>query len=79
MATDDIGAAHLAGDAALLAVTEVAATLGCSQRHVYRLADAGKMPRPVKPGQLVRWRRSELDCWISDGCPAVRSVRGASR
>jgi predicted DNA-binding transcriptional regulator AlpA len=32
--------------AALLGVREVAALLGCSTRHVYRMADAGRMPRP---------------------------------
>jgi excisionase family DNA binding protein len=46
--------------AALLGVREVAALLGCSARHVYRMADAGRMPRPLKLGQLVRWRRGEL-------------------
>jgi len=65
--------------AALLDVTEVAALLHCSGRHVYRLADSGKMPRPVKLGQLVRWSRTQLERWITDGCPPVRSARGAAR
>jgi excisionase family DNA binding protein len=54
---------------ALLTVKEVAETLGLSERTVYRLADMGKMPRPVKIGAAVRWRRSELNQWIEDGCP----------
>ena len=58
--------------AALLDVRAVAAELGCSQRHVYRLADAGRMPAPVKLGALVRWRRAELSEWIADGCPSCR-------
>ncbi len=53
----------------LLTVKEVAETLGLSERTVYRLADMGKMPRPVKIGAAVRWRRIELDTWIEDGCP----------
>ena len=53
----------------LLTVKEVAETLGLSERTVYRLADVGKMPRPVKIGAAVRWRRNELDTWIEDGCP----------
>jgi prophage regulatory protein len=53
----------------LLTVKEVAEMLGLSERTVYRLADMGKMPRPVKIGAAVRWRRSELDTWIEDGCP----------
>lgn len=56
--------------AELLDVRAVAALLGgCSTRHVYRLADAGRMPRPVKLGSLVRWRRAELEAWINAGCP----------
>jgi excisionase family DNA binding protein len=65
--------------AALLGVREVAALLGCSARHVYRMADAGRMPRPLKLGQLVRWRRGELLAWIDDGCPAVRTNRRAAQ
>ena len=59
--------------AELLDVRDVAALLGrCSVRHVHRLADAGKMPRPVKLGALVRWRRAELDAWIDAGCPSQK-------
>ena len=56
--------------AVLLDVRAVSELLGsCSTRHVYRLADAGRMPRPVKLGSLVRWRRAELEAWINAGCP----------
>ncbi|MEK6798932.1 MAG: helix-turn-helix domain-containing protein [Planctomycetota bacterium] len=57
--------------AELLNVRAVAALLGdCSTRHVYRLADAGQMPRSIKLGSLVRWRRAELEAWIRAGCPS---------
>ena len=59
-------------DAALLDVQAVAASLSCSTRHVYRLADAGRMPRSVKLGALVRWSRAEILAWIADGCPSCR-------
>jgi excisionase family DNA binding protein len=62
--------------AALLGVRGVASMLGCSPRHVYRLADAGKMPRPIRLGALVRWRRTELTDWIAAGCPAVEGRAG---
>ena len=66
--------------AELLTVGNVAELLGCSRRHVYRMSDAGRMPRPVKLGQLVRWRRTELYEWLSAGCPSVReSGRGGVR
>jgi excisionase family DNA binding protein len=59
---------------ALLDVQAVAALLDCSTRHVYRLADAGQMPRPVKLGALVRWRRQDMDTWLAQGCPSCRTA-----
>jgi excisionase family DNA binding protein len=58
---------------ALLDVQAVATLLSCSTRHVYRLADAGRMPPPVKLGALVRWQRCAVEAWISEGCPPVRN------
>lgn len=58
--------------AAMLDVRAVAALCACSVRHVYRMADGGRMPRPVKLGALVRWRREELLDWIVAGCPPCR-------
>ena len=66
-------------DSELLDVGTVAKLLDCSRRHVYRLSDAGRMPRPLKLGALVRWRRVELMSWLADGCPAVRMGKGAAR
>ncbi len=65
--------------AQLLDVATVAEMLGCSQRHVYRLSDAGRMPAPVKLGALVRWNRAAVESWIDQGCPSVRSMKGTSR
>jgi len=55
----------------LLDSRAVAAMLGCGPRHVYRLSDTGRMPRPVKLGGLVRWRRAELLAWIEGGCRSL--------
>ena len=58
---------------ALLDVETLRALLGnCSARHAYRLADSGRMPRPIKLGALVRWRRDEIEAWIAGGCKPVR-------
>ena len=54
----------------LLDVREVATLLHCSKRHVMRMSDMGRIPRPVKLGQLVRWRRAELLSWLNSGCPS---------
>jgi excisionase family DNA binding protein len=59
-------------EAALIDVRAVAALLDCSTRHVYRLADADRMPAPVRIGALVRWRRAEIEEWIAAGCPSTR-------
>jgi len=65
---------------AMLDVTQVAALLGCSPRHVYRLSDAGRMPRPVRLGSLVRWSKTSLDQWIAQGCPNCRTAgKGAGQ
>jgi excisionase family DNA binding protein len=60
--------------AQLLDVQAVAALLDCSPRHVYRLADAGRMPAPVRLGALVRWRRQDLDAWLAAGCKPCRAA-----
>jgi excisionase family DNA binding protein len=58
--------------AQLLDVRAVAALLGCSARHIYRLSEAGLMPAPRRLGSLVRWARQELLDWIATGCPPSR-------
>jgi len=73
--SDRVSGAEIAR-AELLDVGAVAAMLDCSRRHVYRLCDAGKMPLPVKLGQLVRWRRAELIAWLDGGCKPICTVRG---
>jgi len=60
---------------ALMTINEVARLLNCSTRTVYRLNDAGRMPRPVRLGSLLRWNRQEIERWIADGCPAMQGGR----
>jgi excisionase family DNA binding protein len=68
----------IADGRAMLSVDDIAKDyLGCSSRHVRRLADVGRMPRPIKLGSLVRWPRSVIEQWIADGCPkAARTQQG---
>jgi len=61
----------------LLDVKAVAARLACSTRHVYRLADAGRMPAPIRLGALIRWKWSGpggLEEWLASGCRPVRTA-----
>jgi predicted DNA-binding transcriptional regulator AlpA len=62
----------------LLDVNAVAALIGASSRTVRRLADWGRMPRPVSLGRMVRWQRSVIEVWIREGCPRVER-RGIGR
>lgn len=82
-ATGERIAGHDSGQAVsaeLLDVRAVAALLGgCSRRHVYRLADSGRMPPSIRLGNLVRWRRADLVDWIEGGCKPVRPGGGVTR
>ena len=46
-------------------VRQLSETLNCSTRHIYRLVDSGKMPKPVRLGSLVRWPRAVIEEWIA--------------
>ncbi len=73
--TDTTSMHPLVTTTALMTIKDVARLLNCSERTVYRLNDSGRMPRPVRLGTLVRWKRSEIEQWIADGCPAVKGGR----
>lgn len=70
---------QLVASVRLMTVEAVASMLAISTRHVYRLADSGRMPRPIKLGGSNRWDREAIDAWIEDGCPEVRSARQTRR
>lgn len=63
----------------LLTAAESAELLGISHDHLRRMADSGAAPRPVHIGRAVRWRRSDLEAWIEDGCQPVRSTPARPR
>ena len=75
--SNDMPGASASAPPSLLNVLDVAHLLSCSARHVRRLSDAGRMPRPVKLGTLARWKRAEIEQWLAAGCPDAR--RSASR
>ena len=56
----------------LITVHDVAALLTCSARHVWRLADSGRMPKAHKIGALRRWDRATIQQWVAEGCPSCR-------
>jgi predicted DNA-binding transcriptional regulator AlpA len=52
---------------------EVAQFLGCSTKHVTRLANEGLMPRPVKLRGMVRWPKHVIQAWLEGGCKPLAS------
>jgi excisionase family DNA binding protein len=61
----------------LISVREVATLISVSPRSVWRLADSGKLPRPLAIGGSRRWKESDLRAWLAAGCPATAG--GAAR
>lgn len=55
----------------LLSVREVAKLLKISGRQVYALQARGAIPPAVKLGGSTRWRRDDLERWLSE-LPAGR-------
>jgi predicted DNA-binding transcriptional regulator AlpA len=49
--------------------SQVAAMLEISVRQVWRLSNTGRLPRPVRLGNCVRWRRAEIEAHLAAGCP----------
>ena len=56
-------------EALLIQAEELAALLNVSERTLWRLLSAGKIPEPVRLGRSTRWRLDEVRQWINDGCP----------
>ncbi len=48
---------------------ELGALLGVSLRQVWRLNSTGKLPKPIRLGGSVRWRRDEIIAFVEAGCP----------
>ncbi len=57
-------------ESVLLDAREAWTLCGLSKSSWYKHLAAGRIPRPVKIGGALRWRREELLRWIDAGCPA---------
>lgn len=55
-----------------LTAMQVGELLGIDASTVRRNAGVGVMPGPVKVGAAVRWRRAEIDAWLTAGCPPMK-------
>jgi prophage regulatory protein len=53
----------------LISAEDVARMMDISERTLWRLLSAGKVPPPVRIGRSTRWRLAEIRSWIDRGCP----------
>ena len=44
---------------------EAAAILGCARSSIWRWANEGILPKPLKIGGLSRWRQSDIEAVIA--------------
>jgi excisionase family DNA binding protein len=50
---------------------EVAKVLNIGIRTIWRWADTGVMPAPIRAGvngRIVRWNRAVIERWVAEGC-----------
>jgi predicted DNA-binding transcriptional regulator AlpA len=64
-------------DTILVTVEQLATLLHVSKRSLWRFQAAGLIPAPVRIRKTIRWRLSDIEDWIVDGCPPM--VSGKSR
>lgn len=53
----------------LLTAKTLAKTLSTSIRSIWRYRSSGRLPEIVKIAGAIRWRKQDIDQWISMGCP----------
>ncbi|NOG54737.1 MAG: helix-turn-helix domain-containing protein [Planctomycetes bacterium] len=60
----------------LLSVKQTATLLGLAERTVWRYANSGRLPAPLRlSSRAVRWRRRDLLAWLDKGCPDLSRAR----
>ncbi|TWU59072.1 Helix-turn-helix domain protein [Rubripirellula tenax] len=64
---------------AMMSVDDVARELGCSPKHIRRMADVGKIPPFVKLGRLSRMPSEVFAEWLRNGCQPVRKASRSRR
>ncbi len=64
-------AEHPAFDREMLTVEQVAAMLAIGVRSVWRKAQDGRLPPPIKMTGSTRWAKSTLQDWITEQATAA--------
>lgn len=69
---------HAPTPPAVYSIGQLAEVLSCSAKHLSRLHESGRLPKPVKIGSLTRWVAADITRWISEGCPPVTEQKQAT-
>lgn len=58
-------------DQLLITADKAAHILGIGRSLFYEMNSSGRLgPMGIRLGRAVRWRRHELEEWVSAGCPS---------
>jgi len=57
----------------LLSAKTLGRQLSVSKGQVFRLHACGKIPRALRIGGSVRWVASEIEAWLSEGAPDLKT------
>lgn len=63
----------------LVSIRELAVLLCRSEVALHRDDAAGRLPRSIRLGGSKRWRRSDIEAWVSLGCPSRREFEARSK
>ena len=55
----------------LLTARTLAEILSTSVRSIWRYRSSGRLPKVVQIAGAIRWRRDDIEKWISMGCPSM--------
>ena len=64
--------------AIVVTARQLAIMLQVSKRTLWRMSSAGRLPRPMRVGGVVRWKLETIVEWINDGCPIPGQERRAA-
>ncbi len=54
----------------LIDICALSKLLSRSVSALERDQSAGRLPPPVRIGGSKRWKRTEIEAWVANGCPA---------
>lgn len=66
-------------EATLINAKQLAEMLSISERHLWRMRAAGKLPKTVKIGSCVRWLLSDIEMFLNMGCPSQKQFESMTQ